>query len=169
MIAASPKGTVPVLVLPSGRVIDESLDIMRWALGQHDPEHWLDQEDEAAPLIATNDGPFKHHLDRMKYAHRYEGADPAVHRAEALGLIEPLEARLGKSPYLCGQRMTLADVAIFPFIRQFARADLTAWQSEALPGLQRWLSARSKSSLFETVMAKHPVWTAASGSSKEAA
>jgi glutathione S-transferase len=166
MLAASPKGTVPVLVLPGGRVIEESLDIMRWALDVRDPQDW------GAPdpsLIETNDGPFKHHLDRMKYAHRYQGVDPAQHREAALGLLAPLEARLGATTSLCGDPTSFTDIAIFPFIRQFARADCSAWQSEPLPGLQRWLAALGSSALFETAMVKHPVWTASEGGRKEAA
>jgi glutathione S-transferase len=166
MLAASPKGTVPVLVLRDGRVIEESLDIMRWALDVRDPLGW------GAPdpsLIETNDGPFKHHLDRMKYAHRYQGADPAAHRVEALGLLAPLEVRLGATTSLCGDQMTFTDIAIFPFIRQFARADWSAWQSEPLPGLQRWLAALTSSTLFVAAMVNHPVWTADGAGSKEAA
>jgi glutathione S-transferase len=166
MIAASSKATVPVLVLQNGRVIDESLDIMRWALGVRDPLGWGEPD---FPLVETNDGPFKYHLDRMKYAHRYDGADPAQHRASAIELLRPLDVRLAVSAYLCGEAPAFTDYAIFPFVRQFARADLETWQEEALPGLQRWLSALASSILFEKAMAKHPVWTADSGNSKEAA
>jgi len=123
MLALSPKATVPVLLSPDGRVIEESLDIMRWALARNDPEGWLDRSDEL--LIACNDGPFKHHLDRYKYPDRHD-ADPAEHRAAALDLLRPLEARLLASPYLCGDAMGLADAALMPFVRQFAQTDL-AW------------------------------------------
>jgi glutathione S-transferase len=166
LIALSPKATVPVLLLPDGRVLDESLDIMRWALGVRDPLGWGGPD---SALIETNDGPFKFHLDRMKYAHRYDGADPAQHRASAIELLRPLDVRLAVSAYLCGEAPAFTDYAIFPFVRQFARADLETWQEEALPGLQRWLSALASSILFEKAMAKHPVWTADSGNSKEAA
>ncbi|MBA4767219.1 MAG: glutathione S-transferase N-terminal domain-containing protein [Porphyrobacter sp.] len=98
LLAASPKGTVPVLVLADGQVIEESLDIMRWALVQNDPEGWLTGEDAA--LIAANDGPFKHHLDRAKYPGRY-GADETDHRAAAQALLMPLEERLTTAPFLC--------------------------------------------------------------------
>ena len=125
LIAASPKGTVPVLVLADGpddgSVIDQSLDIMRWALGQNDPEGWLAGEDAA--LIAANDGPFKHHLDRAKYPGRYEEEDGTDHRAAALALLAPLEARLADAPYLCGETRSLTDIALLPFIRQFAAID----------------------------------------------
>ena len=166
MIAASPKATVPVLILPDGLVIDESLDIMRWALDQNDPLSW-GVPDHA--LIETIDGPFKHHLDRMKYAHRYDGADPVAHRAAAVALLHPLEDRLKTSPFLRGTSPTATDVAIFPFVRQFARCDLAAWSAESLPNLARWLDALTGSALFESAMAKHPVWTEGSTASKEAA
>jgi glutathione S-transferase len=166
MIAVSPKATVPVLVLPDGRVIDESLEIMRWALAVRDPLDWGAPD---SPLIETNDGPFKHHLDRMKYAHRYEGADPAAHRAAGLQLLQPLEGRLADSPCLVEDRPTFTDIALFPFVRQFARTDWEAWQSEPLPALHRWLDALSSTALFETAMVKHPVWTVSDGGSKEAA
>jgi glutathione S-transferase len=116
LLDASPKGTEPVLVLPDGQVIEQSLDIMLWALRRRDPENWLSGRD--AGLIAANDGPFKHHLDHYKYAGRHDG-DPLPHRAAALGLLEPLEERLAAAPFLCGPARTLTDIAIFPFVRQF--------------------------------------------------
>jgi glutathione S-transferase len=153
---------VPVLVLPDGRVIDESLDIMRWALDQSDPEHWLATGEQLGEqmmtLIADNDGPFKFHLDRMKYANRYPGADPDLHRVEAIKLLVLLEQRLCKHAYLFGRKPSLADVAIFPFVRQFAHADTTAFASAPLPLLQGWLARWESSALFQLVMTKHPVW-----------
>ena len=142
MIAASPKATVPVLLLPDGRVIDESLDIMRWALAQRDPEDWLADEDAA--LIATNDGPFKHHLDRYKYA---DPADRSEHRDAAAALLSPLEGRLT-------DRRTLTGMALLPFIRQFAHVDRDAFAALPLPGVQRWLAHQLASPLFESVMAR---------------
>jgi glutathione S-transferase len=152
LLAASPKGTVPVLVLPDGGVIDESLDIMRWALAQHDPEHWLAPGEQMDALIATNDGPFKFHLDRAKYGNRYPGEDSAYHRGEAVKLLLPLEERLGRHAYLFGNIPSLADVAIFPFVRQFARADDTVLAN--LPFLQAWLTRLESSALFRAVMQK---------------
>jgi glutathione S-transferase len=160
MLAASPKGTVPVLISPNGQVIDESLDIMHWALEQNDPHHWLIQNDEIANLIATNDGPFKFHLDRMKYANRYSDAEPATHRATAIQLLEPLEQRLQQHVYLFGDTPCLADIALFPFVRQFAHADMGAFTSEPLPLLQTWLAHWESSALFESVMSKQTVWQA---------
>lgn len=149
MIAASPKGTVPVLVLPDGRVIDESLEIMRHALGEHDPEQWLDGDDTA--LIAANDGPFKHHLDRYKYADRH-GADPIEQREAALALLGVLEERLAITPNLCGERRSLTDIALMPFVRQFAAVDRDWFDALALPGVQAWLARHIASDLFVRAM-----------------
>lgn len=160
MLAASSKATVPVLVLPDGRVLDESLDIMRWALAQHDPEHWLAAGDPMSEVIACNDGPFKFHLDRMKYANRYADSQPVVHRAEAIKLLALLETRLANHPYLFGSTPSLADVAIFPFVRQFAHADAAAFAHLPLPCLQLWLSRWEASALFQSVMTKYRVWQA---------
>lgn len=159
---ASPKATVPVLVLPDGRVIEESLDIMRWALAQHDPQQWLSADQAAVDamlsMIAGNDGPFKFHLDRMKYANRYAEADSVGHRAEAVKLLMPLEERLHHHAYLFGDSPKLADIAIFPFVRQFAHADEDAFAVLPMPCLQAWLKHWESSALFAAVMTKHPVW-----------
>lgn len=156
LIAASPKGTVPVLVLADGTVIEQSLDIMRWALGQNDPEGWLAGEDAA--LIAANDGPFKHHLDRAKYPGRYEEEDGTDHRAAALALLAPLEARLADAPYLCGETRSLTDIALFPFIRQLAAIDSAWFTAQPLPRLQAWLDDLLASDLFAAVMPKFAPW-----------
>jgi glutathione S-transferase len=158
LLAASPKGTVPVLVLPDGRVIDQSLDIMRWALGEHDPEGWLAGDDAA--LIAANDGPFKHHLDRAKYPGRYEEDGVTDHRAAALDLLSPLEARLAGAPYLTGETRALTDMALFPFIRQFAAIDPAWFAAQPLPRLQAWLEGLLASDLFAAIMPKFAPWTA---------
>ncbi|MET0545252.1 MAG: glutathione S-transferase, partial [Caulobacterales bacterium] len=155
MLAASPKGTVPVLVLPDGTVIDESLDIMLWALGRRDPEYWL--SGDASDLIAANDGPFKHHLDRYKYPSRYS-ADPMAHRAAGLELLLPLEARLSRSGNLMGERLALADIALAPFVRQFAQTDRAWFDAQALPGLQSWLARHVASELFTRAMIRLEPW-----------
>lgn len=159
MLEVSPKGTVPVLVTPTGTVIEESLDIMRHALAMKDPEGWLERDDPE--LVAANDGPFKHHLDRYKYATRYSDVDPEEHRSAALDILRQLDARLAKDAYLCGARRGLADIAIFPFIRQFANADRTWFDAQSLPRLQDWLERLITSELFTGVMAKHAQWKAA--------
>lgn len=157
MLVASPKGTVPVLVLPDGAVIDESIDIMRWALGRNDPEDWLTGDDAA--LIVTNDGPFKHHLDRYKYAERF-AADDVDHRAAGLAILEELEARLGERAYLGGERFGLADAAILPFVRQFAAVDREWFAAQYLSGVQAWLTTFVGSALFEGVMVVREAWRA---------
>ncbi|KWV95483.1 glutathione S-transferase [Erythrobacter sp. AP23] len=159
MLEASPKGTVPVLVAENGEVLEESLDVMRWALGQSDPEGWLDRDDPA--LIEANDGPFKHHLDRYKYATRYDDVDPEEHRAAAFDILRMLEERLEAGAYLCGEQRGFADIAIFPFIRQFANADRAWFDVQDLPKLQAWLEGLITSDLFTGVMQKHPQWKAA--------
>ncbi|WP_420430790.1 glutathione S-transferase [Hyphobacterium sp.] len=159
MIAASPKGTVPVLVLPDGRVIDESLDVMRWVLDRNDPEHWLAGDDRL--LIDANDGPFKHHLDRYKYAARYEGAVADNHRAEAAAILDGLDRRLSNSPQLMGEKMSFADAAIFPFVRQFANTDRDWFDAQEWPHLQRWLTGHLDSDRFRRVMMKHELFVSA--------
>lgn len=155
---ASPKATVPVLVLSDGTVIEESLDIMHWALRSNDPEQWLDGDD--ATLIAANDGPFKHHLDRYKYDTRHD-SDPKEHRAEGLALLQRLEERLESAAYLGGAHRRLTDIAIFPFVRQFAATDRDWFAQQALPNVQDWLQRLIGSELFSAIMIKHKQWRAA--------
>ncbi len=158
MLIASPKGTVPVLVLPDGQVIDESLDIMGWALNQNDPEGWLLRNDPA--LIAANDGPFKSALDRYKYPHRYDMSDPEHHRDAGLAIMADLNAKLAQQPYLCGHSRGLADIVIFPFVRQFAATDTHWFDAQPLGPLQNWLQDLIGSALFETMTVKVPQWRA---------
>jgi glutathione S-transferase len=157
MIAASPKATVPVLVLPGGGVIDESLDIMRWALGRNDPEGWLAGDD--AGLIAANDGPFKQHLDRYKYPERH-GSDPIAHRGQGLAMLGAHEARLAGQAWLCGDRRMLTDAAIMPFVRQFAAVDRAWFDAQPLPHVQSWLAVQLTSPLFAGIMIQRPQWRA---------
>jgi glutathione S-transferase len=162
MIAVSPKGTVPVMVLPDGRIIEESLEIMRWALDRNDPEGWLtplnDDRDDIDALIAENDGPFKDDLDRYKYPNRFEISDPLHHRAEGAAFLKKLNARLLKTVYLCGYDFTFADAAISPFIRQFANNDSEWFNALDLSGVQRWLQSILDSDRFLAVMGKYPAW-----------
>lgn len=153
--AASPKATVPVLVLPDGTVIDQSLDIMFWALGQNDPDGWLDRVDEG--LIAQNDGAFKHHLDRYKYPGRYP-PDGTDHRAAGVALLASIEQRLIATAYLCGDAPGLTDAALMPFVRQFAATDQAWFDLQPLPCLQTWLAHHLASSLFEAVMIRLTPW-----------
>lgn len=155
LIAVSAKATVPVLVLPDGTVIDQSLDIMRWALARNDPEKWLDRADFA--LIETNDGAFKHHLDRYKYPNRH-ASDPLEHRSAGLAILERLEARLATSTNLSGAAPGLTDAAIMPFIRQFAATDRDWFVAQALPHLQAWLERHLISKRFEAIMIRLTPW-----------
>jgi glutathione S-transferase len=157
LVQASPKATVPVLVLADGTVIDESLAIMHWALSRNDPELWLTGDDPA--LIAANDGAFKHHLDRAKYPGRYD-PDAIDHRAEALALLRSLEARLKTAPYLCGASCSLTDIALFPFVRQFAHIDRDWFARQSLPRVQNWLGSHIDSDLFAAIMPKFAPWKA---------
>lgn len=171
MLAASPKGTVPVLVLSGGEVIDESLDIMRWALERSDPAQWLSppqasQQDMDA-LIAANDGDFKRHLDRYKYPNRYadeSGSDAAgfalTHRTEAAQWLAQLDARLGDG-WLFGTQASLADMALLPFVRQFAHTDADWFAAQPWSRLQDWLAAFEASDLYAGVMGKHAAWRSA--------
>ena len=156
MLAASPKGTLPVLVLPDGRVIDESLDVMRWALAMRDPEHWLEGDDTA--LIDRNDGPFKHDLDRYKYPERY-GVDPLKHRMLGLDFLRELDDRLDHTDQLCGPRRSLADAAIMPFVRQFASVDKIWFSDQPLLRLNIWLADHISSELFSMIMLRVPPWS----------
>lgn len=155
MLTASPKGTVPVLIPPNGAVIDQSLDIMRWALTQHDPEAWLNGDDPA--LIASCDDHFKFHLDRTKYPERH-ASDPTVHRAAGLEWLGHLEDRLNRHDNLCRPARGLADAAIFPFVRQFAAIDPAGFAAEGLPQVQAWLERHIQSPLFAVIMARHAPW-----------
>ncbi len=127
MLIASPKGSVPVLVLPDGQVIDESWDIMQWALRQHDPDNWLGKNEtflEAAkPLMNENDTTFKAALDRYKYSGRYPEHPQFFYRTQGELFLQPLENRLRATNYLLSDALSIADAAIFPFIRQFAEVD----------------------------------------------
>ena len=162
MLQASPKGTVPVLVDVDGTVIDESLDIMLWALKRHDPERWLQPEshslDDMLALIGHFDSHFKHHLDRYKYPTRYAGADAAQSRDEASVDVRTIEQRLESAPFLFGNRPALSDMAIAPFVRQFVNVD-AAWSAiEPWPRVRHWLETITHSPRFERIMRSLPAW-----------
>jgi len=156
MLDASPKGTVPVLVKSDGTVIDESLDIMRWALARHDPEDWLERDDAA--LVATNDGAFKHDLDRYKYPDRH-GVDAREHCEKGLQFLRALDDRLAIGGQLCGPSRGFADAAIMPFVRQFAAVDREWFDAQALPHLRVWLQGHLGSDLFTAVMLRVKPWS----------
>lgn len=158
LLALSPKATVPVLRLEDGVVIDESLDIMRWALAYNDPERWLAIDGQGNQLIAWNDGAFKYFLDRYKYADRYPEFSAHHYRQQAELFLTGLENRLGCFRHLCGNDFSLADAAIFPFVRQFAGVDNDWFQNSRYQRLKQWLAALLNTELFRTVMVKYPVW-----------
>jgi glutathione S-transferase len=158
MLAVSPKGTVPVLVLSDGQVIDESLDIMAWALAQNDPDGWLVSDALYASLIAENDGRFKCALDQYKYAIRCDAQPAQIYRQQGEVFLVKLEVFLTRQAYLAGDKMTQTDVAIFPFVRQFSMVDAVWFSSAPLPRLQQWLAGLIDSPLFKAVMEKQSSW-----------
>ncbi len=158
LLEASPKGTVPVLVLASGEVIDESLTVMAWALAQRDPHAWLTHTRlRCRAFIEANDGPFKSALDAYKYPWRTQ-SDPDVAWREAQDYLQPLEQCCTEAPYLGGMQPSLADIAIFPFIRQCAAVDHARFAA-ALPSLDAWLNGWLEDATFKRIMAKVPLWT----------
>lgn len=158
MLEVSAKGTVPVLLLPDGRVIDESLEVMDWALTQNDPEAWADTSADTEALIAYCDGPFKGWLDKYKYADRHPEQSQGAYRQRAEEFLALLEQRLADREFLGGERVTRGDVAVFPFVRQFAGVDPAWWRGAPYPKLRRWLEFWLASETFTAVMAKHPLW-----------
>lgn len=152
MLALSPKGTVPVLVCADGRVIEQSLDIMRWALARNDPDNWLGPDSTA--LIEENDQVFKANLDRYKYAIRYPEQPMEHYRAQGEQFLRHLEDLLGHAPYLAGDMLSVADVALAPFVRQFAHVDREWFEQAPYPHLRVWLERFLTSALFNSVMAK---------------
>lgn len=164
MLDVSAKATVPVLVLPDGGVLEESLDIMLWALEKQDLQQWLSPEigslEDMKEVVARNDGAFKYHLDRYKYATRYTSeTDPIYHREEGTVFLNFLEKRLARHRQLFGNKPALADFALFPFVRQFANTDRDWFDTQPFPHLQKWLSDHLASDLFSAIMIKWPVWT----------
>lgn len=161
MLQASPKGTVPVLVLPDGVVIDESLAIMRWALAQRDPQGWLDVANKrgTSELIALNDGPFKLALDAYKYPERHPSQSRQAHRADGeAALVHGLEQRLAHTPFLFGEKPSLSDAAIFPFVRQWAAVDVGWFETSPWAAVRRWLLHWQSSPAFVRTMDKYPPW-----------
>ena len=162
MLAVSPKGTVPVLVLPTGEVLEQSLDIMRWALQQNDPQAWQPDTPEALALtnngIALNDGEFKANLDRYKYPQRFGLSDGLLHRTQAADALMHWQARLQTHAFLSGSQWGMLDACVAPFVRQFARTDRVWFDAQPWPELAQWLTAFENSEAFAAVMQKHPLW-----------
>jgi glutathione S-transferase len=156
-LRASPSATVPNL--QAGDLnLDESLDIMLWALKMSDPHGLLNMPDIGETLITQNDGPFKAALDHTKYAARYPDLDPQFERAKASDFIQSLDTRLAKYSFLTSDRPTLADIAIFPFVRQFAHIDRAWFDAQPWPNLIVWLDGFLESAAFQEAMTKVTVW-----------
>jgi glutathione S-transferase len=162
MLAASPKGTVPVLCLASGEVLEQSLDIMHWALKQHDPHGWLPVTPEAKvkadALIAINDGEFKANLDRYKYPQRFGLDNGLKHRGLAAAWLAELDAQLQISGFLSGKSWGWTDASVAPFVRQFARTDRAWFDAQSWVHVSQWLVAFETSNAFAAVMHKHSLW-----------
>jgi glutathione S-transferase len=168
LLQLSPKATVPVLELTGAdgvvEVIDESLEIMLWALGQSDPDGWLDIDVLAANmLIDANDDEFKVWLDRYKYPEHEGGNERADARQQCERFIRELEHLLGSKPALMGQHAALPDMAIVPFVRQFAMVDAAWFEQAPYPAVRAWLTQATSSQLFQSIMAKYPMWKNANG------
>ncbi len=149
-------------MLEDGTIIDESLDIMFWALDRSDPDGWLSPSeasvDDMRALIEVNDKDFKKHLDRYKYPHRYEDVDPLYHRQEAERFLGELNTRVESNEHLFGAEPSLADFAIGPFIRQFANTNRAWFDGSEYDALKTWLAGFLKLPLFEAIMNKYPQW-----------
>lgn len=162
MVELSPKATVPVLRLQTGDVIDESLDIAIWALKQNDPEQLLSPKevslDDMLALIKENDGPFKHHLDRTKYAVRYPEDEKQDHIKGASEFLNKLNDRLSSQVFLFGDTRSLADITIAPFVRQFANIDRAWFDAQPWQHLIKWLNEFLESEQFLSIMEKYAPW-----------
>ncbi|MEO8121971.1 MAG: glutathione S-transferase [Rhodoferax sp.] len=163
LLQASTKGTVPVLIDTHGQVIDQSLDIMLWALRRNDSRQWLNANgvplEAMLALIAPCDGEFKFHLDRYKYPNRFGLSDAALHREQGAHYLSVLNTRLLAHAHLTGESESLADMAIAPFVRQFAHTDPVWFAAQAWLALQSWLAAFEHSPTYQQAMAKYAPWT----------
>jgi len=161
-LKASPDATVPVLVLPDGAAMDESWEIVKWALQQNDPDNWLGENGEhvldAEILIETNDYSFKNDLDHYKYADRFPEYSEQHYRAACEEFIEELEDMLGENKYLLADQLTLADIGVFPFVRQFSLVDNEWFDQSPYPNVRRWLDNLINGELFQQVFQKHVLW-----------
>jgi glutathione S-transferase len=163
MLDISPKGTVPVLQLPDNSILEESIDIIHWALSKYDPQDWSlckvnTLRTRAMELILENDQVFKKHLDHYKYSDRYPEWPAEHYRNQGMEYLLQLERYLDQSRYLITDHISIADISIFPFIRQFAFVDKAWFEQTDLPRLKSWLQEFINSGLFISIMDKYPVW-----------
>jgi len=161
-LALSPESTVPILALPDGSVFTESWDIVKWALTQNDPYKWLGDNNEhslnAEILIEANDFSFKDDLDRYKYADRFPEYSEEHYRAACEEFIEELEEMLSENHYLLANKISLADIGVFPFVRQFSMVNKEWFDSTPYPKVQNWLQNFIDSELFQVIFHKHETW-----------
>jgi len=163
MISISPKGTVPVLLLDDGTMIEESIDIMKWSFSLNDPllilKEYQEKKNEMDRLIQLFDSSFKNYLDRYKYSNRYENEDPIGNRDLAIQILDAIEGQINNHNLLYGDRFSFVDMAILPFVRQFRIADTDWFDNDmALPKIQQWLNKFLNSDLYLAVMNKYKVW-----------
>ncbi len=163
-LVKSAKATVPILVLADGSIIDESWDIMKWALAQNDPDNWLDEANDnllaAEILTETNDFSFKADLDHYKYANRYPEQSEEYYRVACEEFIEELEDMLTENKFLLTNKLTLADISVFPFVRQFSLVNKEWFNQAPYPKVQIWLETLVNSDLFQHIFQKYDVWKA---------
>jgi glutathione S-transferase len=163
MLAISPKGTVPILILSDGTIIDESLDIMIWALKSNDPDDLLYSQQpelysEMLELISESDNEFRTSLSAYKYNKRYHLADEIKLRSECELFIQKIESMLTKQMFIMGDKLSFADLAILPFVRQFANTDKKWFRDSGYPKVTAWLAGLMQSLLFTKAMRKYPLW-----------
>ena len=162
LLRRSSKATVPIMVLPDNNVIDESWDILKWALEQNDPDNWLGEDKQflfdTEMLVETNDFSFKTDLDHYKYADRFPEHDAQHYRKACEEFIEELEAMLSENDNLLADQLTIADIAIFPFIRQFSLVDQSWFDQSPYKNVRRWLEKLISTELFNHVFQKRQVW-----------
>ncbi|MDL5028239.1 glutathione S-transferase [Vibrio sp. TMPB1044] len=163
LLASSPKGTVPVLVLPNGQIIEQSIEVMNWALQQNDPQDLLRSNnptlsEQVQQLIKTNDDDFIGHLEKYRASVRYRNIDVEQRRHACEVFISQLEARLTNQPYLFGETPSLADFAVMPFVSQFVRVEKKWFVQSDYQNVGRWLRAHLESKLYTQVMKQYPLW-----------
>ncbi|MBA64817.1 MAG: glutathione S-transferase [Candidatus Marinimicrobia bacterium] len=154
----SPKGTVPVLQLSDGIIIDESIDVMKWCLDINDPNDWYKEQCiEQDNLIINNDTNFKYWLDRYKYHIRYEEQSFEEYQNQVKKIFNEYNLRLDKQSFLMGDKISLSDIALMPFVRQAAHVDLD-WFKKNFLSLSQWLEKFKVSPLFTSIMKKYEIW-----------
>ena len=162
-LKVSPKGTVPVLVLPNGKVLEESLDIINWSLEQNDPNN-LKVDDEVTKKINDKyiqlfDKDFKFHLDRYKYSSRYNISNSEIHRNKARNILTEINSMLEGKDYIGGQCMSLLDISILPFVRQYRIADINWFDNHlGLRNINNWVNIFLNTEILASIMTKYKVW-----------